>query len=496
MLDNGLIDDNSWQYSAEIKQTEDAADGTALSATDEAQYWTVNGDRKKTIWPEYRLGALVKLKSVTPKELPEGQDATITLERTFANPLFPYTVQVRTWEPNQRMADGSNPTDQVHNVTFPAVPMTDLFVDHVTQTQTLTVATWDDSVYEPQDTLKAGLLVPSTLSDRLLLISTKKAKILDDDRPTITLSVDDTSITEGDTATFTLTRGNNTADELIVGVSVDDPGGFLEGNYASDAVEMPSSVVFAPGEATKQITITPPDDWRDILDNAITFTVAAEPHYDIVGSASLTVQVADNDVAPQVSIAFNHAEVDEGTDLVLQIRRIGENKNPLEIPITAGPVGRPGVPRVRHGRGHVPFDLQVPPARRQLQGPGPPLRGDAPPSAGRVLDAGKHRHRHRRHIGQRPVRRERRSLQEQHRRGEPSRLPDLPQRAHRGAPPGEGEPLGERQCRVRLDPGKPGPHHSRRDFVHHPGLHYPSQRRLRRGRGVHCRAAGRLRLRD
>ena len=339
VLDNGLIDHNLWQYSAEIKQIEDAADGTALSSADEAQYWTVNGDRKRTIWPELRLGVHVKIKSVTPKELPEGQDVTITLERRWGNPLESYTYQVRTWEPNQHMADGTNPTDQVHDVVFPAVPMTDLFVEYVTQTVTLTVATWDDSVYEPQDTFKAGLLVPSTLSDRLLLIGVQKVRILDDDRPTITLSVDDTSIAEGDTATFTLTRGNNTADELIVGVSVDDPGGFLEGNYASEAVEVPSSVTFAPGEATREITITPPDDWRDILDNAITFTVAQEPHYDIVGSDSLTVQVADNDVAPQVSISFNYAEVEEGNDLVLQIVRTGEDKNPLEIPITAGPVG-------------------------------------------------------------------------------------------------------------------------------------------------------------
>ena len=339
ILDNGLLDHQLWRYSAEIKHMEDAADGTPLSSTVEAQYWTVNGDRKKTIWPKITLGVHIKLKSVAPKELPEGQDVTILLERNWGNPLEPYTIQVRTWEINQRLPDGTNPTDQVHDVTFPAVQMTDLFVEYVTQTSTLTVATLDDTQYEPEDTFRAALSIPSTLSDRLLLISTKTVRILDDDRPTITLSVDDTSITEGDTATFTLTRGNNTANELIVGVSVDDPGGFLEGNYASEAVEVPSSVVFAPGEVTKEIEITPPDDWRDILDNAITLTVAAEPHYDIVGSSSLTVQVADNDVAPQVSISFNHAEVDEGTDLVLEIRRIGEDKNPLEIPITAGPVG-------------------------------------------------------------------------------------------------------------------------------------------------------------
>ena len=379
-------------------------------------------------------------------------------------------------------------------MVFPAVPMTDLFVEYVAQTETLTVGTSDDSVYEPQDTLMAGLLVPSTLSDRLLLISTKTVRILDDDRPTITLSVDDTSITEGDTATFTLTRGHNTANELIVGVSVEDPGGFLEGNYASEAVEVPSSVVFAPGEVTKEITITPPDDWRDILDNAFTFTVEQEPHYDIVGSTSLTVQVADNDVAPQVSISFNHAEVDEGTDLILQIVRTGEDKNPLEIPITAGPVGNEeyhvfGMDAgmsLLHFRYHQPDDSYKGPDHHYTATLHP-LRAEfwTPAStatvAGAILDNDPYI------VG---VQAYRNSIDE-------GNLLDyrIFHNGHTGeAPPGEGEPLGERQCRVRFDPGKPGPYHSRRDFVHHPGLHYPPQRRLRRGCGVHGGTAGRRRL--
>ena len=110
----------------------------------------MNGDRKKTIWPDLTLGVHVKLESVTPKEVPEGQAVTITLERNWGNPLEPHAVQVRTWEPNRRLADGTNPTDRVHDVVFPAVPMTDRFVQYVTQTETLTVTTWDDSVYEPQ----------------------------------------------------------------------------------------------------------------------------------------------------------------------------------------------------------------------------------------------------------------------------------------------------------------------------------------------------------
>ena len=58
----------------------------------------------------------------------------------------------------------------------------------------------------------------------------------------------------------------------------------------------------------------------------------------MLGPASLTVQVADNDVAPQVEISFNHAEVNEGNDLILSITRIGDDRNPLEIEVTDGPV--------------------------------------------------------------------------------------------------------------------------------------------------------------
>ena len=125
---------------------------------------------------------------------------------------------------------------------------------------------------------------------------------------------------------------------MILDIAVDDPGGFLRGNFPSGAVAVPSSVVFAPGETVKEIDLTPPDDWRDIPNSALTFTVTQEPEFEMVGPASLTVQVADNDVAPQVQISFNHAEVNEGNDLILAITRIGDDRNPLEIEITNGPV--------------------------------------------------------------------------------------------------------------------------------------------------------------
>ena len=217
--------------------------------------------------------------------------------------------------------DGTSPTEQIHTLVFPALP-----------------TTTQDTVREHTDVINAEIRpVEEALHGFRNSVQAKSAD--EDQLASISLEADATSITEGETVTFTLTRGNSTAGELIVGVTVDDPGGFLKGNYAGEAVEVPSSLVFAPGEITKEVTLTPPDDWRDIPDSTLNFTVDADLGYEIVGSPSSTVQVADNDVAPQVQISFNHGEVDEGEDLVLTITRIGEDKNPLEVEMALGPVG-------------------------------------------------------------------------------------------------------------------------------------------------------------
>ena len=197
----------------------------------------------------------------------------------------------------------------------------------------------DDEDYESSDFLHVEL--PHTPQFRYFsgdyARASAKVQIVDDDQPTVSLSVNSTSVTEGEPVKFTLTRGANTTGELTLDFTVDDPGGFLQGNVAWNAVEIPSSMVFAPGETVKEINLTPPDDWRDIPNSALTFTVTQEPEFEMVGPASLTVQVADNDVAPQVQISFNHAEVYEGNDLILAITRIGDDRNPLEIEITVGP---------------------------------------------------------------------------------------------------------------------------------------------------------------
>ena len=261
-----------------------------------------------------------------------------------------------------------------------------------------------------------------------------------DQRSTISLEADATSITEGEMVTFTLTRGNGTVGELIVGVTADDPGGFLEGNYASEAVEVPTSIVFAPGEITKEIPITPPDDWRDIPDSTLTFTVAAELGYEIVGSPSLTVQVADNDVAPQVQISFNHAEVDEGEDLVLTIARIGEDKNPLKVALALGPVGGP-VGNQTHaifgldiGEPHLTITFNLP--DDQFKGPDTHYQVTLHPGNPEFWVPHRRNYHKRSHPGQRPLHGWRQHPFQLGGRGTAARLLGLPRRPYRRIPRG------------------------------------------------------------
>ena len=341
ILDNGIPDPRGWEYSAEIKRIEDVSKGRVLNLATEAQYWTVqeqpNRLRKNVIRPFDRRWPVYHIENPTPDPVMEGQEVTFTIRRSTGNSFEPAEFQVRTWEPNRREPDGTNPSEQIHTFTLPAVPMTDLLTAHATHTITFAVTATDDTEYEASDFLKVELL--DTVRRNGHSNDSGEVRIVDDDQPTVSLSVNSTSVTEGDPVTFTLTRGANTTGELIVGVAVDDPGGFLQGNVAWEAVEVPSSVVFAPGETVKEINLTPPDDWRDIPNSTLTFTVTQEPEFEMVGPASLTVQVADDDVAPQVQISFNQAEVDEGNDLILAISRIGEDKNPVEVALTVGPVG-------------------------------------------------------------------------------------------------------------------------------------------------------------
>ena len=71
------------------------------------------------------------------------------------------------------------------------------------------VTATDDTEYEASDFLQVELL-DTVRRNGHSNDSGEARRIVDDDQPTVSLSVNSTSVTEGDPVAFTLTRGANT----------------------------------------------------------------------------------------------------------------------------------------------------------------------------------------------------------------------------------------------------------------------------------------------
>ena len=91
--------------------------------------------------------------------------------------------------------------------------------------------------------------------------------------PRVSIEADQTGITEGEAATFTLTRPGDVSDVGAVNVFVEDPGHFMRGNHGWSDPQPPTTVEFAAGSATATLSLPTRDDWRDTADNDLTVTI-------------------------------------------------------------------------------------------------------------------------------------------------------------------------------------------------------------------------------
>ncbi len=134
-------------------------------------------------------------------------------------------------------------------------------------TKSFTISAYVDNVDESgTDTLKAGITM---VGERYETGTPHEVDVeIDDpprDRALITLAENQPSITEGQTATFTLTRtGGDTTQELTVDLRVDDNGDYLRGNHWDTAPDIPTEATLAANLTTMTVSLTTPDDDRDL----------------------------------------------------------------------------------------------------------------------------------------------------------------------------------------------------------------------------------------
>ena len=173
---------------------------------------------------------------------------------------------------------------------YSGVPTSVTFVSGDTE-ETFTFTATQDTLDDDDESVKLGF---GTLPTRVTAGTTNEStvSITDDDAPAINVSIAAVAdVTEGQAATFTLTRDGDNTDALTVTVSVTEENG----NYISGTA--PTTVAIAANSNTATLSVPTDDDNVVEGDGAIVATVQDHDDYDPADPTSATVNVSDNDEA-------------------------------------------------------------------------------------------------------------------------------------------------------------------------------------------------------
>ena len=164
-------------------------------------------------------------------------------------------------------------------------------------------------------------------------------RVRDAGGPRVTIAADRTAVTEGEEATFTLTRPGDTSEALAVRVSVEDPSHYMRGNHIWPDPQPPTTVEFDAGSATATLSLPTADDWRDIPDDDLTVTI--EPvddsdEYRPGNPASASVTVRDNNTRPVFHLSVNKETLTEGETVVFTVTRTVDFTHEVSVVVYAG----------------------------------------------------------------------------------------------------------------------------------------------------------------
>ncbi|MCY4005508.1 MAG: autotransporter domain-containing protein [Rhodobacteraceae bacterium] len=170
-----------------------------------------------------------------------------------------------------------------------------------------------------------------TVTDNKPKVSTKETE---DQSPVISIT-GSAAITEGDTATFTLTAAPKPTTDITVTVDVADSGGFA----GSDQIDRRTVIIGIDGTAT--LSVTTDDDSTDEPDGTLTATVQAGTDYAPSDTAATaTITVSDNDVSDS-----NQPETrsDSGRPAISITDAVGMEGQDLEFPVALDAATRDSV---------------------------------------------------------------------------------------------------------------------------------------------------------
>ena len=251
----------------------------------------------------------------------EGGNASFTLTAS-PPPAVPLAVTVSV------AATGDyGVTTETRTVTIPA-----------TGSFTLTVPTANDGTDEPDGSVTASLASGNGYTVGTPYSGT--VAVLDDDvasLPAVSIAADAASVTEGGSASFTLTAYPPPASPLAVSVSVAASGDW--------GVATGGRSVTIPTSGSYTLTLPTTGDALDEPDGSVTATVKAGDGYTVGAQASGMIAILDDDDAPlpQVTIAADAASKTEGADASFTLTANPPPASALAVKVTVATKGDYGV---------------------------------------------------------------------------------------------------------------------------------------------------------
>ncbi|MEV4702319.1 Calx-beta domain-containing protein [Actinoplanes sp. NPDC049316] len=267
--------------------------------------------------------------TIADASVTEGGTLTFTITRAPAGVADPLPAETLNWSTSDGSATAGQDytavttTPTTGTITFPAYTNTS-----VPQSRTITVQTLQDTVDEVDaETLTVTLADPGTNDNPLTLTDDNATgTIEDDDNPTFTLTSSPTTVNESlavgaRKATITATLSKASPFDVTIPISTADG----TAKAPQDYVALDDAITITAGQTTGSVTVQVEDDAID--EPAVqSFTVNTTAGTNVTGTQTVTVNIADDDAAPVISIASG-GTVQEGGTLTFNATLSGLSEN-------------------------------------------------------------------------------------------------------------------------------------------------------------------------
>ena len=248
----------------------------------------------------------------------EGTSATFTITANPA-PATALTVNV----------DVSETGDVISGT-----PSSTVTIDANKTSATLTVNTVNDEGDEPNSVVTAqvetgtGYTVGSSSSAS---VTVNDNDISPPGTPEVTISAGTTPVTEGTSATFTITVSPAQLTALTVSVKVTEDGDVISGTSSS-------SVIINANNTTATLTVATDNDDADESNSVVTARLQGGTGYTVGSSSSASVTVNDNDI-PEITILAGTTPVAEGTSATFTITASSASTSALTVNVNVSETG-------------------------------------------------------------------------------------------------------------------------------------------------------------